>query len=122
MFYLAGPYKEFYLEDGDRVSLQDNIKAMRAEAQTLWLRGFPVFCPHLNTGEFEGDDKIYIEAYLNCLWRFDALVFDSYWKYSEGTKKEIRRMIAIGKPVYHYDDLSLGRIYDKTEEMRHVLY
>lgn len=99
LVYLAGPYRA--------ASQWENLKHVRrAEevAAKLWVDGWAVICPHLNSDRFHGpklDDERILQGELLMLSRCDALYVMGGWEASEGTKGEIALAKELGLEVIY---------------------
>ena len=98
--YLAGPYWADTPEGIDR-----NIEAARTLAAALWNMGHDVYCPHMNTAQFDRLTEVPEERYREFgLWmvqHFDAVVCLPRWRESKGTLGEIAEAHRLGKTVYY---------------------
>jgi hypothetical protein len=115
MIYVAGPYSAHTKEERD-------IHVVRAYkiAQELWLRGYVVICPHLNTYGFEGsaslgDDnweamfKMFLVGDFEIISRCDAVVMLPFWKQSKGACAEFVFAHWMGIPVYMWPDVPCSK-------------
>src|SRR3989304_8459065 len=95
--YLAGKYNG----DTDR-----NIAEARKVACDLWIHGYAVICPHLNTDHFEVDCSCvyedYMEGDLEILSRCDMVVTLPDWQESPGATREVCRARFLNIPVLEY--------------------
>jgi hypothetical protein len=86
VIYVAGPYR-----GKDENAVFENIMRARAAARKLWLEGWVVICPHLNTMLFGGDvpDSVWLEGDIELLQRCDAIFVLNNSDNSKGTQNEI---------------------------------
>ena len=100
--YVAGPFRA--KTDYERVQ---NIRAAEAVAYKLWVMGFTVICPHMNTANMEGliSDEEILAGDMELLKRSDFVVSilpfgDEKIMKSVGTQNEFRYADSINKPIY----------------------
>jgi hypothetical protein len=108
VLFLAGAYM-----GGGAGDVKKNIKLAEEYSIELWNRGYKVFCPHLNTCNFEVKAKAGEEAYkefdMRMLRCCDAVFALPNWKGSEGARAEIAEANRLDKPVfYSLDELPAG--------------
>ena len=91
--------------------VQENIELAKWAAIKLWKQGFMVFCPHLNTANFERYIKgqsIFLRGSLEIITRLipgrDALYMLKNWKSSFGAKCELRLAKRMGLRIYYEED------------------
>ena len=85
--YVAGPYSS----NQETLTLR-NIEKARRLSEQLWIAGFSVFCPHLNTAHMGGlvpHDR-FVEGDLEWLRHADILFLLPGWHKSAGAKAEER--------------------------------
>ena len=97
--YLAGPYS------GDVLK---NIQEARKYALHLWIHGYAVICPHMNTAHFDCFEGMYgldYETWMGgdfaFIERVDAVFVMPGWESSSGTRREIELAETLEKPVYY---------------------
>ena len=112
VIYVAGPYRS----DSEN-GVFENIMRARAKAHELWLEGWVVICPHMNTAFMTGDNpQMYLDGSLEILNRCDAIYmlkdnFVDIYKINEGsTVKEVvekyrsNQLERIVKPTHSLDE------------------
>jgi hypothetical protein len=117
--YLAGPYRE-----SNEWLVGQNIERAKQIAAELWSCGFVVICPHLNTARFNGaygmGHPIFIKGDLALVKVSKKLVVIPRWRFSGGTKDEIKCAEKNDIPVYYWekekDRYFLQHYYDLLEE------
>ena len=93
--------------------VKQNIYHAEKRARMLWMNGFAVVCPHLNTAFLGGsDDSIWLEGDLEILKRCDAIYMLDGWEDSEGARKELGLAIKLGKKSYFEVDDNFGEYDD----------
>lgn len=108
--YVAGPYRE-----GENRTVETNIKNAREYAVKLWVTGYWVLTPHLNTAHMElfapeVSDKQYRDFYLHMLQFCDAVFAIPRWSSSEGSIEEVKLAAKLEIPVfYDLEDLHEAR-------------
>lgn len=114
--YVAGPYRD----PRGPWFIQANIRAAETVALSLWQRGYPAICPHLNTAMMDGAaaDEIWLAGDLVMLARCDAVVLVSGWQRSTGTRAEVEFARERGIPIFEGDDRDLIRKLRLIEERR----
>ena len=105
--YVAGPYRaKSGAHDGSVYNeIEENIRQAEAAAIRLWVAGFGVLCPHLNTAHFEVKcPNISTDAYLITDLRLLAVCDIIYmlpgWQDSQGSIGERELMQRLGRPIY----------------------
>jgi len=101
IIYLSGKYSG---------NIEENLALARKVAIELWVKGYAVLCPHLNTAHFEEDCPAtyedYIRGDLEMVAACDAVVMLPGWEQSNGARLErMRALLQLSKPVYHYPEL-----------------
>ena len=88
--------------------VQENIRLAQWASIKLWKEGWVVFCPHLNTANFEEyikDQGIFLRGSLEIITRLipgkDALYMLPNWKSSFGAKCELRLAKRMGLRIYY---------------------
>jgi len=91
--------------------VKENITRARWAAIELWKQGFMVFCPHLNTANFERyikDQSIFLRGSLEIITRLtpgrDALYMLKNWKSSFGARCELRLAKRMGLRVFYEEE------------------
>ena len=87
VIYVAGCYRA-----DDINGVLGNIIKAREASRKLWLRGWAVICPHLNSCFMDGTDtdKIFLDGDLEILRRCDAIYMLNGWEKSTGAKNELK--------------------------------
>jgi len=83
--FVSGPYRA-----DTKAGIRQNIKRARTAAQMLWLDGWAVFCPHMNSALLEGPNQIYLDGDLEILKHCDAVFMLEGWAESKGSVVEHR--------------------------------
>ena len=100
VLFLAGAYIS-----SDANDIRKNIELAERHSIELWNRGYKVFCPHLNTCNFEVKAKAGEEAYrefdMRMLHCCDAVFALPNWKGSEGARAEIAEAKRLDKPIFY---------------------
>jgi hypothetical protein len=93
--FVSGPYRAETSAD-----IEKNIIAAEAVARALWLQGWSVFVPHLNTSHFEGlaPEEDFLDYGLSMIQHHDAIFMLPKWENSEGACKERAEARRLGKP------------------------
>lgn len=116
--YIAGKYR------ADTVSgIRRNIEEARNVAEMLWVLGFAVFCPHLNSALMDGiaPDRNFLEGDIEWLKCADAIVMLPGWRYSKGSVAEFNFAKAAGIPTFEWikftESLCIGdtKLIEKEE-------
>lgn len=96
--YIIGPYRAQTIR-----GIEKNIIRAAELAEKYWKKGFMAFCPHKNSGMFDGvvPDEVFLEGGLELLRRCDAAAVLSGWEDSEGSIAEINLAQEIGIPIYY---------------------
>ena len=99
--YVAGAYSADNLYEKVH-----NIERAKEIAQILWGLGYAAYCPHTNTGLFDGicDEKTFIEGHLEFMYICDGIIVVDDWGDSKGTKREIEEALWESIPVYYSID------------------
>jgi hypothetical protein len=99
--YVAGPYRAKTLR-----GIVENINKAEAVALELWKMGFMVFCPHKNSGLFDGDipDDAFLKGDLEMMYRCDLVVMTPDWEKSTGAANERIEAIDHNIPVYYWPE------------------
>jgi len=94
--YISGPYRSANIN-----GITKNINAARVVAEKYWLKGYSVFCPHLNAAYFDGliPDDSFLNGMLEILRRCDVIVMMSDWELSEGAKAELALAMELEKEI-----------------------
>ena len=77
----------------------ENIIHARAAARRLWMDGWCVVCPHLNSAFMEtGEDdaKLFLRGGIELLRRCDAIYLLNNWERSEGARREYEEAKRLG--------------------------
>jgi hypothetical protein len=99
--YVAGPFRGKTNWD-----IKQNTRNAEMIALALWRTEFcAVYCPHLNTAEFQdtAPDDVWLKGHLAFLPDCDAVVVVPGWERSSGTKAEIAEAEKLGIPVFYAD-------------------
>ncbi len=99
ILYVCGPYT-----GKDNQETTDNIMRAREYAVVAWERGWAVFCPHLNTANFERyipsiEHSEWVDADLEILARLDPdamLLIPGWSSGSLGSAREFNRARELG--------------------------
>ena len=96
--YVAGPYRD----PRGPWFIQANIRAAETVALSLWQRGIPTICPHLNTSMMDGaaPDEVWLAGDLVMLARCDVVVLVPGWRKSAGTCSEVEFALMRDIPVF----------------------
>lgn len=102
--YLGGPYRDkrgvYYITR--------NIEEARHVAAQLWAMGFACLCPHMNTNLLDGmegtQDDTFLDGDLDMIERCDLFIAMPRWQQSTGTKAEREHALAVGLPVFVWDE------------------
>lgn len=113
ILFIAGAYM-----GGDPNEIKQNIQLAEQHSIKLWNRGYKVFCPHLNTCNFEVKAKAEEEAYkefdMRMLQCCDAVFALPNWQSSTGAKDEVEEAKRLGKPIfYSLDELPAKKKHKK---------
>ena len=87
LIFVAGPYRG----NGDN-RVFENIMHARTASRKLWLDGWAVFCPHLNSLFMDGSDiepMSFLDADLIILKHCDAIFMLKGWENSFGASGEL---------------------------------
>ena len=96
VIYVAGAYRA----DSEN-GVFENIMRARSKARELWLKGWVVICPHMNTAFMDGGDpQRYLDGSLELLKRCDAIYMLSNFRSSEGAQEELRQAKEQGLEIY----------------------
>ena len=97
IIYVAGPYRAD-TENG----VFENIMRARKKARELWLEGWVVICPHMNTAFMDGGDpQRYLDGSLEILKRCDAIYMLRDYPLSEGAHAEFSQAMRDGLEIYY---------------------
>lgn len=102
--FIVGPYFTRELPNGQLLKKEDNIWAARHVSLELWKRGIPNICPHMNTQDFEQEEKEdskFVTGYLQIIRRVDFIILLPNWRRSANSVKEFAEAKACGLSVYH---------------------
>ena len=102
--YIAGPYSS----NTETLTLR-NIEKARKLSEQLWVAGFSVFCPHLNTAHMGGllPHERFVDGDLEWLKHADILFLLPGWNKSVGAKAEERMAELCEIPSYLHYPVSL---------------
>ena len=98
--FISGPYRAKTTN-----GIQENIERARQVAKKYWLKGFSVYCPHLNSAFMDGlvPDQVFLDGCLEMIKRLDPLqdifVLMKDWQKSTGAKKEFELALEQRLPV-----------------------
>jgi hypothetical protein len=97
--YVAGPYR-----GKTEIEVRHNIDRAANVAEILWIGGFAVVCPHLNSAFFGGciSDEQFIARYIEIMNRCDCVVMGYGSVASDGAWRERTAAIAAGIPVFEW--------------------
>ena len=100
IIFIAGAYMS-----SEPSNINKNIKLAEQHSIELWNRGYKVFCPHLNTQNFEVKSEAKEDAYkefdmimLQCC---DAIFALPSWKDISVANEEIEEAMRLGKPIFY---------------------
>jgi nucleoside 2-deoxyribosyltransferase len=110
LVYVAGPYSEY----DKKHPISENVAQAYDIAAELWIKGFAVICPHMNTLRL--DEKcsekkacityeMVMRGDLDMVSRCDALVMTPDWEKSPGATQEYNYAQSLGIPIYVYPNL-----------------
>jgi len=99
--FLSGPYRATAT-----TTVLEHIREAELHALNLWIAGFAVICPHLNTAHFDGicPNGTWLEgdlAILSRLSKTDAVFMLPGWEDSEGSKAELDLATALRIPIFY---------------------
>lgn len=97
IIYVAGSYRHKSMNQ-----IWENIVHARQEARKLWLAGWAVICPHMNTAFMDtmpNTDQIFLDGDIEILRRCDAIYMLKGWEKSEGAIKEYKYANTLGLEV-----------------------
>ena len=104
-FYVSGPYSADTEE-----KKRDNIHSASFWAQQLVAAGIPVFCPHLQSQDWEHKTSMTYPQFLlvDVYWviRCDCLLMLPGWKKSPGALIEHAIAKALNMPIYYVGEHS----------------
>jgi hypothetical protein len=97
--YVAGPYRAKTIR-----GIVENINKAEAVALELWKLGFMVFCPHKNSGLFDGDipDENFLDGDIELMKRCDLVVMIPDWEKSTGAVNEKKIAEEVKIPVFYW--------------------
>lgn len=96
IIYVAGAYRAD-TENG----VFENIMRARKKARELWLEGWVVICPHMNTAFMDGGDpQRYLDGSLELLERCDAIYMLKDYGLSHGAMCELVQAEKQGLEIY----------------------
>lgn len=95
--YICGPFRS-----ETHWGIVQNVRRAEALALEAWKLGCAVFCPHLNSANFQGaaPDSLWLEGDLAILERCDAVLCTPDWETSSGARIEVALANDLGKPVF----------------------
>lgn len=100
IIYVCGPYRG--KTDYEQI---DNIYHAQRVALRLWELGWVVFCPHLNTANFNWysnlPDDVWLNGGLKLLGRCDCMIMLKGWEQSKGANAELELAIEKGLEIYY---------------------
>ncbi len=99
VIYVAGPYTGKTINE----TFENIIKARQA-AQRLWLRGFAVICPHMNSAFMDGETvdqtrQMFVDGDLEILKRCDVIFMLKGWEKSAGATAELKYAQELGLEI-----------------------
>ena len=101
--YVSGKYSPTEGGVESMGEIEENIARAASYALELWLLGFAVFCPHMNTANFE--DLVPYDDLLMGDLRFvelmDTMFMVPGWEESAGATKERKYARAMKKPIFY---------------------
>lgn len=103
LLYISGPYRS----DKGVNGIAQNIQKAREIARRLWLCGYAVICPHLNTGLMDGPDipdQVWLEGDFEMVKRCDGIVMMYGWEHSEGATAEHGVAQSNGLKIFYLPD------------------
>ncbi len=102
VIYVAGKYR-----GQSENEVYENINHARAAARKLWLEGWCVITPHLNSAFMGGmsDADRFLQGGLELVRRSDAIYMLNNWAASEGARAELKEANRLGLPVYYESPL-----------------
>lgn len=102
LLYVAGPYRSPLGVWG----VKQNIERAAMVARQLWLAGYAVICPHLNTAFMDGTDtdNIFLAGDIEILRRCDGIVMAGGWQDSKGACAEREFALGAGIPVFYSNE------------------
>lgn len=109
LIYIAGQYS------GD---VSHNIQIAKEESLKLWKMGFTVFCPHMNTANFENDipyNRV-MDGCIEILEKCDAVVLLQNWEQSTGAKIEKEFAENHDIPVYYSPEIPYPRVHTSSTD------
>lgn len=114
LVYLAGPYRPYTDESGERHGIARNVREAADYGIELWRRGFVAIIPHTMTyfpkhqrqdGGISGvSPEVFLAGELELLARCDCLVLMPNWRISKGATAEREFALVRGIPVYEWDE------------------
>jgi len=100
IIYIIGKYR-----DDTEEKKRDNIWHAVRVACRLWELNWIVFCPHLNTANFENftklADRVWLNGGLEILRRCDAVFVLSNFGDSDGSHEELELAKALGLEIFY---------------------
>jgi alpha-N-acetylglucosamine transferase len=101
LVFISGPYRANTEEEK-----QQNIAIAEEHSKRLWRMGYAVFCPHLNTKNFDGvcPEKYFLDGDLIMLRSCDYIYLLPCYEKSEGSRAELAEAQRLGIPVLEIDD------------------
>jgi dienelactone hydrolase len=96
ILYIAGAYRGKTEND-----IFENIMRARQVARRLWMEGYVVITPHLNTMFMDGGcPEIFLAGSLLILRRCDGIYMLRNWPTSEGARKELELAKQLGLEIF----------------------
>jgi hypothetical protein len=98
LIYVAGPYRAT-----SKAGVTRNINHAKNEAKKLWVAGWSVICPHMNTAHLDGvvPEDAFLAGDIEILKRCDAIWMLLGWDKSLGARVEMELAKQIGLEVYY---------------------
>lgn len=115
VIYLAGPYSGYSIND-----VHDHIEEARRVSRKLWMAGYAVVCPHMNTAYMDGEDTwgVFLEGDLEIMARCDIVVMLPGWRGSKGARVEHETAMVLRKRIWYVGED--GQITDRDEMIRNL--
>ena len=95
---MSGPYRAT-----SEWQLERHIQAARDAALRLWVDGWAVITPHMNTAHLGGacPDDVWLSGYLEIMRRCDAVYMLENWQQSRGARAELDEATRLDMPVLY---------------------